>query len=58
LLKWAFDADRGFTDRVPFALRTEFYDIEAKAPGPIESEFQCRLMVQALLADRFKLKFH
>jgi uncharacterized protein (TIGR03435 family) len=31
-----------------------FFDIEAKAAGPV-SEDQCRLMVQTLLADRFKL---
>jgi len=30
------------------------FDIEAKAAGPV-SEDQCRLMAQALLADRFKL---
>jgi uncharacterized protein (TIGR03435 family) len=36
----------------------EFYEIQAKAPGPIESVSQCRLMVQALLADRFKLSVH
>lgn len=39
---------------VPF----EFYEIQAKAPSPIESVSQCRLMVQALLADRFKMKVH
>ncbi len=31
-----------------------FFDIEAKAAGPV-SEDQCKLMVQTLLADRFKL---
>jgi uncharacterized protein (TIGR03435 family) len=31
------------------------FDIEAKAAGPVE-ESQCRLMVQTLLADRFKLR--
>jgi uncharacterized protein (TIGR03435 family) len=36
----------------------EFYEIQAKAPAPIESQLQCRLMVQALLADRFKAKVH
>jgi hypothetical protein len=30
------------------------FDIEAKAAGPV-SEDQCKLMVQTLLADRFKL---
>ena len=39
---------------IPF----EFYEIQGKAAGPIESVSQCRLMVQALLADRFKMKVH
>jgi uncharacterized protein (TIGR03435 family) len=34
------------------------YDIQAKAAAPIASESQCRLMAQALFADRFKLAFH
>ena len=38
------------------SLRTA-YDIDAKAAGPV-TEAQCRLMVQALLADRFKLAVH
>jgi len=33
------------------------FDIEAKAAGPVD-ESQCRLMVQTLLADRFKLTVH
>jgi uncharacterized protein (TIGR03435 family) len=33
------------------------YDIEGKSDGPI-SESDCRLMVQSLLADRFKLAVH
>jgi len=32
------------------------YDIEARSSGPV-SEDQCRLMVQALFAERFKLAF-
>ena len=35
-----------------------FYEIQAKAPSGIESKSQCRLMVQALLADRFKVAVH
>ena len=38
-------------------LPNERYDIVAKAPGPA-SEDQLRVMLQGLLADRFKLKFH
>ena len=56
LLEWAFEGPRGFTSKVNIAM--EGYEIQAKAPGPIQSASQCRLMVQALLADRFKLKFH
>jgi uncharacterized protein (TIGR03435 family) len=33
------------------------YDIEGKPPGPVNDE-QCRLMVQALFVDRFKLAVH
>lgn len=33
------------------------FDIEAKTENPV-SQDQCRLMVQALLADRFKLSVH
>jgi bla regulator protein blaR1 len=33
------------------------YDIEARAAGPVNDE-QCRLMVQSLFVDRFKLAVH
>src|ERR1700680_1841296 len=33
------------------------FDIEAKADGPVTQE-QCKLMLQSLLADRFKLVGH
>jgi uncharacterized protein (TIGR03435 family) len=39
------------------ASRDYVYDIEAQAEGDV-SEDQCRLMLQTLLADRFKLKVH
>jgi len=58
LLKWAYDADREFSNRVPLPLRYEYYDIEAKATGPIESEPQCQLLARAVLEDRFKLRWH
>jgi uncharacterized protein (TIGR03435 family) len=38
-------------------LESERYDMEARAPGPAALP-QLRLMLQPLLADRFKLKFH
>jgi uncharacterized protein (TIGR03435 family) len=62
VLQWAFelqgDAGRAFLQRVPDSLRQESYVIEAKAGAPIGSDSQCRLMVQGLLADRFKMVFH
>jgi uncharacterized protein (TIGR03435 family) len=37
---------------------TEFFDIEAKAPTANPTKDQMRLMMQSLLADRFKLIVH
>jgi uncharacterized protein (TIGR03435 family) len=37
---------------------TERFDIEAKAPGANPTKDQFRLMMQSLLADRFKLTVH
>jgi uncharacterized protein (TIGR03435 family) len=63
ILQWAYDlqgaaGDKLFLERVPVSLRQKAYEIQAEAADPIASESQCRLMVQALLADRFKLAFH
>ncbi len=62
ILQWTYDLQPAtgdeFLQRVPASIRGNAYDIQAKASGPIASESQCRLMVQALLADRFKLAFH
>ncbi len=62
ILQWAYDlqgtAGDEFLERVPVSIRQKAYEIQAKAAGPIASETQCRLMVQGLLADRFKLAFH
>src|SRR5260370_535361 len=41
----------------PDWLTTSRYDIAAKAAGPVP-EAQLKLMLQTLLADRFKLTFH
>lgn len=43
--------------RIPITM-TNRYDIEARAPIPNPTKDQLRLMMQALLADRFKLKVH
>ena len=62
VLQWAYDlqgdAGQEFLQRVPESIRGKSYEIQAKAESPITSESQCRLMVQALLADRFNLTFH
>jgi uncharacterized protein (TIGR03435 family) len=61
LLQWTY-AMRSIEVYLRFirsvSIPMEFYEIQANAPGPIESLSQCRLMVQALLADRFKLSVH
>src|SRR5262249_12152676 len=43
--------------KAPQWLRTDSYDIEAKAQGDPTKD-QMRLMMQSLLADRFKLAVH
>jgi uncharacterized protein (TIGR03435 family) len=57
VLQWTFElqgsAGTEFLRSIPESIRQNFYDIQAKATAPITSESQCRLMVQALLADRF-----
>ncbi|HEX9201871.1 MAG TPA: TIGR03435 family protein [Acidobacteriaceae bacterium] len=55
-LKWAY----GIQDSQisgPDWLRSEHLDIVAKSDGPVGGD-QMKLMMQALLADRFKLSFH
>lgn len=63
LLQWAYDlqgtaARDAFLERVPLSIRQTTYEIQAKAEVPFASESECRLMVQTLLADRFKLSVH
>jgi uncharacterized protein (TIGR03435 family) len=63
VLRWAYDvqgaaAGTAFLQPVPVSIRQNTYNIQAKADRPFTSESQCRVMVQALLADRFKLAFH
>ena len=52
-----------FQDKDAFAhlpkwATTEYFDIEAKAPGANVTKDKMRLMMQSLLADRFKLIVH
>jgi uncharacterized protein (TIGR03435 family) len=58
LVGWSYPAN-GHTRGLPGWATDHFqgYDVEAKAETPVTSE-DCRLMVRALLADRFKLKVH
>ena len=55
-IKWAY----GVQDSQiagPDWLQSEHFDIVAKAGDPVTDD-QLKLMMQALLADRFKLSFH
>jgi len=55
-IKWAY----GVQDSQivgPTSLRAEHYDITAKADEPVGDD-QLKLMMRALLAERFKLSFH
>jgi uncharacterized protein (TIGR03435 family) len=49
-----FDYYQGLQLHVPDWVKQDRYDIEARAPGPATKD-QMRLMLQSLLADRFKL---
>src|SRR5579862_7233282 len=59
VIRWAYDlgvyAEREFLLANRSLMEKSYnYDIQTKAERPV-TESQCRLMVQALLADRFKL---
>jgi uncharacterized protein (TIGR03435 family) len=62
VIQWAYDLNtdqyRQVEEHLPKGMSpTTAYDIEAKAERPV-TEPQCRLMLQALLADRFKFAAH
>jgi uncharacterized protein (TIGR03435 family) len=62
VIGWAYelgvDANREFRGANRSLMEKSYrYDIQAKAERPV-TESQCRLMVQALLADGFKLAVH
>jgi uncharacterized protein (TIGR03435 family) len=57
LLEWAFGILPSQHSPGPSWLGEDRYDIVAKAPGKASDE-EMQLMTQALLADRFQLKFH
>ena len=50
--------DRAALDHMPKWATTELFDIEAKAPTTDATKDEMRLMMQSLLADRFKLAVH
>jgi uncharacterized protein (TIGR03435 family) len=52
-----FDYFKGLELRVPPWVKEDRYDIEARAPQPATKD-QLRLMMQSLLAERFKLQVH
>jgi Protein of unknown function (DUF3738) len=52
-----FDYFKGLELHVPEWVKNDGYDIEARAPQPATKD-QLRLMMQSLLAERFKLQVH
>ena len=56
--KLAAFQDRAAFDHMPKWATTELFDVEAKAPTTDATKDQMRLMMQSLLADRFKLAVH
>lgn len=57
LLEWAYGTLPAQHSGGPSWMETDRYDITAKAPGKA-TEPEIKVMVQTLLADRFKLKLH
>jgi uncharacterized protein (TIGR03435 family) len=57
LLEWAYGIQPSQHAGGPSWINTDRYDIVAKAEGNATDD-QMKLMVQTLLADRFKLKLH
>jgi uncharacterized protein (TIGR03435 family) len=55
-IKWAYGVQRAQVVG-PAVLTSERYDIVAKTDGPASAD-EMKVMMQALLADRFKLQFH
>src|SRR5207244_1838285 len=57
LMEWAYRIQPFQHSGGPSWIETDRYDVVAKAEGNATAD-RMRLMVQTLLADRFKLKFH
>jgi uncharacterized protein (TIGR03435 family) len=62
LIGFAFKLSVGQTQflipGLPDWVNSQIFDVEARAPIPTPTKDQFRLMVQSLLADRFKLTLH
>ena len=57
LLMWAYQIDEANQISGPDWMLTQDFEITAKAGGPVSTD-QLRLMLQTLLAERFKLTLH
>jgi uncharacterized protein (TIGR03435 family) len=57
LIQWSYDVKRYQITDGPNWLESEFFAIEAKAQGPTTRE-NLKLMLRALLAERFRLTLH
>jgi uncharacterized protein (TIGR03435 family) len=57
ILEWAYGVRDFQVSGAPEWLKQELFEIDARAAHP-STETQIKQMVQALLADRFKLKLH
>jgi uncharacterized protein (TIGR03435 family) len=57
ILRWAYHIDFFQQPQMPPPFDLTVFDIEARAARAV-SQDQCRLMVQNLLADRFKMRIH
>ncbi len=55
IIRWAYHVDYFQQAVVPPPVGEAVFDIDARAAGAVTQD-ECRLMVQSLLADRFKLK--
>jgi uncharacterized protein (TIGR03435 family) len=58
LISVAYEIQSVRIQGVPGSLSSDQYQVSAKAEDPEPSEAQTRVMLQDLLADRFRLKFH
>ena len=58
LIRWAYDLDEDRLVGAPKGLDSARFDIVAKIPGRTLVRGELQLMMQSLLAERFKLRIH